>query len=1069
MMKANLVKGAFLISALIGLVLFCNGALTAQRSRKPAQRIEKAGKGKLASEKIAEKPELVVQNGHADTVRFVAFSPDGEIIASGSSDKTIRLWNTEDGKLIRVMEGHVDGVTSLAFSPDGKKLVSGSLDKTVKVWDPATGRQIRTFTDHDREVNSVAFSPDGKLIASASEDKTVNLLDTGGALIDTIENASGAIRSLAFSPDGQTIAGGCEDKSIRIWSVRDGSLIRTLEGLSSEARSLAFSSDGKSLVSATMEKSVKVWDVSTGKLAHTLKGHSGSVTSVALSSDGKVIASGSQDKSVKLWDARTGNLIRTVEGSGSPVTSVAFSNDGATIASASLRSVWLWRADDGNLIRSLDGYSHEVRSVAFSPDGKTVASTSSKSIKLWDAGKPRLLQSWEGHASEVSSFAFSPDGKLLASGSWDKTIRLWDTGSGKLIRTLEKHALPIGSIAFSPDGKTIATGSEDRTIKVWNAITGKLTSTLEGHHSLIASLAFSFDGKTIASGSADETARLWDVGTGTSIRVFKGHASQVNSVALSPDGKTLVSGSSDKTIKFWSTESGAMTRSVDASSYDVLCVAFSPDGTMIASGGFDKAIRIWDASGGKLVRILNGHSSPVVSVAFSPDQKTIASGSRDTTMKLWSLETGRPMISCIAFKDGNWIAFTPEGYYDGSDRSGLYVAWRVGKNVYSFDQLFDRFFNPEVITQSLENKNVNPARSVAQGFAPAPQVRIVFPRRNETFTSPEVEVAIESKDLGGGVSDIRLYQNDKLVDPGRRAIKVALRDTTTSYRVLLNEGENSFKVVAFSDDRTESKPYEVKVNLAAPEQKSDLYLLVVGINRYKNSALNLNFAMKDAAGIADYFQDKGHRLFRDIKVTRLYDEEANRADILAAFQALITKSQPRDVVVIYFAGHGDSRGSQWYFVPYEIVRPEKDEALTVQGISSSMIYDFVVKIRSQKVVLLLDACRSGKLTTVFRGIEERKTLDQLARAAGIHIIAASTADQDAAEVSELGHGMFTYLLLKGLKGEATLTAGKNSVTVRSLLSYVEDQMPEISRKYRAEAQYAVSNSRGMDFPLAVVN
>jgi uncharacterized caspase-like protein len=109
------------------------------------------------------------------------------------------------------------------------------------------------------------------------------------------------------------------------------------------------------------------------------------------------------------------------------------------------------------------------------------------------------------------------------------------------------------------------------------------------------------------------------------------------------------------------------------------------------------------------------------------------------------------------------------------------------------------------------------------------------------------------------------------------------------------------------------------------------------------------------------------------------------------------------------------------------------------------------------------------VTTVFRGIEERKTLEQLARATGVHVIAASTDDQDAAEVRELGHGMFTHLLLKGLKGEATLSAGKKSVTVRSLLTYVEDQMPEISRKYRAEAQYAVSNSRGMDFPLAIVN
>jgi uncharacterized caspase-like protein len=150
------------------------------------------------------------------------------------------------------------------------------------------------------------------------------------------------------------------------------------------------------------------------------------------------------------------------------------------------------------------------------------------------------------------------------------------------------------------------------------------------------------------------------------------------------------------------------------------------------------------------------------------------------------------------------------------------------------------------------------------------------------------------------------------------------------------------------------------------------------------------------------------------------------------------------------------------------VQPEKDDVVIGQAISSAMIQDFVVKIRSQKVVLLLDACKSGTVATLLRGFEDRKTLDQLARATGIHVIAASTDSQAAAEVSELGHGVFTHLLLKGLNGEATLAGTKRSVTVRSLLTYVEVQLPELSRKYRTEAQYAVSNSRGMDFPLAIV-
>ena len=168
------------------------------------------------------------------------------------------------------------------------------------------------------------------------------------------------------------------------------------------------------------------------------------------------------------------------------------------------------------------------------------------------------------------------------------------------------------------------------------------------------------------------------------------------------------------------------------------------------------------------------------------------------------------------------------------------------------------------------------------------------------------------------------------------------------------------------------------------------------------------------------------------------------------------------------AGHGDSRGDQWYFIPYEVTQPERDEQLTAGAVSSAMISEELVKIRSQKVLLLLDACRSGGAVVSFRGYEDRKSLAQLARSAGVHIIAASGASQLAAEVEELRHGLFTYVLLAGLKGEAVVGAGNRSVTVRGLLAYIEDQLPEVSKKYKAEAQYPVSSSKGQDFPVALL-
>ncbi|HAV13372.1 MAG TPA: hypothetical protein DCX06_07785 [Opitutae bacterium] len=516
-----------------------------------------------------------------------------------------------------------------------------------------------------------------------------------------------------------------------------------------------------------------------------------------------------------------------------------------------------------------------------------------------------------------------------------------------------------------------------------------------------------------------------------------------------------------------------------------LVVDWANDGDLVAIRGA-KAIHIFKpAEQGKQSAELALDNTNVEDITLFNQGTLCAALNTEGSLTIWDIQSSEQLGTLVLNTASNeWIFATKQGYFESSP-GGLHKAsFIIGKTLVPTAAFFEVFHSPKLAWRMIQGYRPPAPESAMSQFNTPPSIdRIEVADAKGNRLDPSVEIKTDTLALrvyaesnAATISEIRLYHNEKLISNKTRGLFVEDDDATTArsegFNVQLLPGVNTFKAIAYNAARSESKAE--KISLTYKPNFDDitginLHMLLVGINEYKNPKYNLNYAVADAKAVSNLLQNSSKHIYTKTHVHTLTNKEATKDKILDLIDKVKSASGPRDTFIFYYAGHGVvSEDATFYLVPTEVTQLYgADEALTQKGIPSELLFAASRDIPAQKQLFILDACQSaGALTGLSqRGAAEEKAIAQLARSTGTHWLTASGSQQFATEFSELGHGAFTYTLLRGLEGKAD--SGDGRVTVNELKAYLESEVPVVTSKYKGTAQYPASYGYGQDFPITL--
>ena len=944
--------------------------------------------------------------------------------------------------------GHQGLIKDVIFTSDERYLVSASVDKTIRVWDTSTGEIVRILRGQvgkgsEGKIQAAALAPDDRLLA------------VGGWMAH------------GFGIDDDKVG------NIRLINLQTGEIKALFKGHRNVVLGLAFSPHGNRLISGSSDKDARIWDIRTHRTIHVLKGHKKRIYAVEFSPDGTLAITGSDDHTLKLWSTKSGSLIRT-----------------------------------------LKGHTDYVKTVAFTPDGKYILSGSwDKTIRLWDGRSGKFIKVIARQNRRVLKISISPDSKYVLSGigmagSGGNECRIFSIPFGNKITTFDKHKNIVAATDISPGGKTASTGGgAAMEIYIWDLSTGKVKQKMVGKGKRIPSVGFSKDGRYIAWGrifkrfdlfqhgplqrtfQIKSDSKTFELAMGRELSSDNGYHGGIES-AGSWSIRTK-NGKYHKTLEIL--KNGRLANKITRGATDGnrhSSLTLTPDGQKVISGGSGGWITSYNPQSGKKIHDFIGHTGDVWGVAVSPDSRLLVSGSDDQTVKLWEIEAGKLLLTIFQGTDNEWVAWTPEGFFDCSPGGVKYIGYHINRgedkaaDYVRIDQVYDQFYRPDLVAMKLEGRydseiqaelrKVNIDKILAGGAPPT--VEFLSPAQGSIVKERDITLKIKLIDKGGGVGRLVYRINGVTIgtEEGNRGILLAKRKMEESIVVekliTLAPGKNRITVMAYNaKNEIESRPVSTNLFLKdSISEKPSLYVLCIGINEYRDRALKLNYSVSDSRALANEINKTGENLFDTVNVNILIDSEATLAGIEKMFDKLSKKVKTNDVFMFFIAGHGMNLDGKYHFIPWELIYKNADSVRN-NSLTQGRLQTLLAKIPALKSIVLLDTCNSGAFAKpTSRGLAEKTAMDKLMRATGRATIAGSSESQVALE-GYRGHGVFTYALIQALKGNADRSGNNNGeISVNELAEYVSEEVPKITFRKWGYEQFPMQNLYGRSFPIGLV-